>query len=180
MDSALVIGGTGFVGRHTVADLLDRGYAVTTMSRGEQPVRFAADVDIDHLAGDRNNIESLRDAANTYDPDMVVDCAAYHPDDIRTATDVFADVEAYVYVSSGGVYAANEIPKREDDTTLHECTPDQAEDTSMSTYGPRKAECDRETTKAADRGVNAFTVRPSVDGIRPEDSPRSRGRVGAF
>ena len=40
LDSALVIGGTGFVGRHTVADLLDHGYDVTAVSRDSQGYRF--------------------------------------------------------------------------------------------------------------------------------------------
>ncbi|MDX1746755.1 MAG: NAD-dependent epimerase/dehydratase family protein, partial [Halobacteriales archaeon] len=31
LHSALVIGGTGFVGQHTVVELLDHGYDVTTL-----------------------------------------------------------------------------------------------------------------------------------------------------
>ena len=34
MTSALVVGGTGFVGRHTAAEFLDHGHTVTALSRG--------------------------------------------------------------------------------------------------------------------------------------------------
>jgi hypothetical protein len=60
------------------------------------------------------------------------------------------------------VYSSQEIPKREDETPLHDCTPEQADDDSMKTYGPRKAECDRLTRASADDGVAATSVRPTV------------------
>jgi nucleoside-diphosphate-sugar epimerase len=161
LESALVIGGTGFVGRHTVAELLNHGYDVTTMSRREEGLQFA-DHAVGHVAGDRSDRSALEGAAHVAEPDLVVDAAAFYPGDVRTATDVFADVEAYIYVSSGGVYASHEIPKREDETQLHGCTPEQAEDDSMASYGPRKAECDRATAAAADRGVTALAVRPTM------------------
>ncbi|WP_222914254.1 NAD-dependent epimerase/dehydratase family protein [Natrinema sp. SYSU A 869] len=160
--TVLAIGGTGFVGRHTVAELRDHGYDVTTLTRGTHGFQFPDQLDVDHIAGDRTDDETLVDAARQVEPDIVVDCAAYYPADVRMATEIFADVDAYIYVSSGGVYSRQEIPKREDETPLHECTPEQATDDSMNTYGPRKAECDRLTRAAADDGVTAMSVRPSV------------------
>jgi len=159
---SLVIGGTGFVGRHAVAELINRGYDVTTFSRGVRKFRFPDQLDVDQITGDRSDDERLAAAARQAEPDVVVDCVAYHPADVRTATDIFDDVDAYVYVSSGGVYSRQDIPKREDETPLHDCTPEQAEDDSMETYGPRKAECDRLTRKAAADGVAATSVRPTV------------------
>jgi nucleoside-diphosphate-sugar epimerase len=75
---------------------------------------------------------------------------------------VFDDCDAYVYISSGAAYGVEEAPKREDDTPLHDCTPEQATDESMETYGPRKAEGDRAVFAAADRGVRAMAVRPPI------------------
>lgn len=47
LESALVIGGTGFVGRHTVRELLYHDYDVTTLARGtggyRLPARFPVD-----------------------------------------------------------------------------------------------------------------------------------------
>jgi nucleoside-diphosphate-sugar epimerase len=159
---ALVIGGTGFVGRHTVKELLDHDYGVTTLSRDRHGFRFGEASPVERITVDRTDEDALGAVADRVDPDLVVDGAAYYPSDVRTATESFADVEAYLYVSSGGVYDARTIPKREEETPLHDFTPEQANDDSMATYGPRKAECDRETAAAADRGVAAMSVRPTM------------------
>jgi nucleoside-diphosphate-sugar epimerase len=178
LESALVIGGTGFVGRHTVAELLAHVYEVTTMSRREQQEPRLEDASVEHVVGDRSDPDALRDVARETAPDPVVDCAAFHPGDVRMATDRFADVGAYVYLSSGGVYDAHEIPNREDETPLHDCTPEQAAADSMASYGPRKAECDRETATAADRGVTAMRVRPTMV-YGPKTVPSADGSPSA-
>ncbi|MFC7228863.1 NAD-dependent epimerase/dehydratase family protein [Salinirubellus salinus] len=162
MRSALLVGGTGFVGRHTAAEFLDHGYEVTVLSRGTVEFGVPEWDAVEHVVGDRTDADVLADVTRRADPDVVVDCALYHPVDARTVVDVFADVARYVYVSSGGVYAAHEIPKREAETPLHGCTPEQAVDDTMATYGPRKAECDRLVAAAVADGMAAVTVRPSM------------------
>lgn len=171
MTPALVIGGTGFIGSHAVEELVDHGYDVITLSRSPPAGQFTNQDTITHLTIDRTDTDALADAAHRVDPEIVIDCAAFYPADVRTALEVFADVTAYVYVSSGAVYSQQEIPKREDETPLHDCSPDQATDDSMASYGPRKAECDRFVTEAADRGIAAMSVRPTVVyGPQPGDS----------
>ena len=157
--NALVIGGTRFIGRHTVAALLGHDYEVTVFNRGNHEIPFET---VEHVVGDRTDPEALEDAAQRTDPDVVIDCVAYHPDEVRHAVDVFADASAYVVISSGAAYGANAIPKREDETPLHECTDEQATDDSWATYGPRKAEIDRVVAAAGEAGVNAMSVRPPV------------------
>jgi len=161
-DHALVIGGTRFIGRHAVEEFLEAGYDVTVFNRGNHDNPFAAHDDVAHVEGDRTEEGSLRLAAERVAPDVVIDCVAYYPKDVRVACEVFADVDAYVYVSSGASYGEERIPKREDDTPLHDCTAEQATDDSMESYGPRKAEGDRAVFAAAERGVNAMAVRPPV------------------
>ncbi|MFC4248919.1 NAD-dependent epimerase/dehydratase family protein [Natribaculum luteum] len=162
MDSALVIGGTRFIGRHLVSELTAHDYDVTIFNRGNHDNPFADDDRVTHLEGDRTNDSALEAAAADVDPDAVFDCVAYYPRDVRAATEIFADCEAYVYVSSGAAYGREEIPKREDETPLEPCTTDQAVDDSAATYGNRKAEGDRAIFAAADRGVNAMGVRPPI------------------
>lgn len=162
MDSALVIGGTRFIGRHAVDHLLDQGYDVTLFNRGTRPNPFTVDERVDHVEGDRGNEAALETAAVSVEPDVVFDFVAYYPAEVRTATKVFADVDAYVYVSSGAAYDPFSIPKREGETPLRPCNDQQATDESMETYGNRKAEGDREVFAAADRGVSAMSVRPTV------------------
>ena len=161
-DSALVIGGTRFIGRHVVEELLDNGYAVTIFNRGNHENPFADRDGVTRVEGDRRDDTDLRAAKLSVEPDVVIDCVAYYPEDVRVATDLFADVDGYVYVSSGSAYGAEEIPKREGETTLCDCTPEQATDDSHDSYGPRKAEGDRAIRAAADEGVNAMSVRPCI------------------
>ena len=159
---ALVIGGTRFIGRATVTEFLDAGYEVTILNRGNHDNPFESDDRVTHVEGDRTEDPDLRRAALDVAPDVVVDCVAYYPRDVHTATDIFADVDAYVYISSGAVYGEERIPKREDETSLCACSTEQATDDTMASYGPRKAEGDRAVFAAAERGVNAMSVRPPV------------------
>ncbi|WP_435179765.1 NAD-dependent epimerase/dehydratase family protein [Halorussus sp. AFM4] len=162
MDTALVVGGTRFIGRHLVSELRDHGYDVTIFNRGNHDNPFADAEGVTHYEGDRTNESALERAAREVDPDAVFDCVAYEPREVRAATEIFADVDAYVYVSSGDAYGSEEIPKREGETDLRPCSRDQATDDSGDTYGNRKAEGDRAVFAAADRGVNAYSVRPCI------------------
>ncbi|MDL5361844.1 NAD-dependent epimerase/dehydratase family protein [Halalkalicoccus sp. NIPERK01] len=161
MDTALVIGGTRFIGRHTVEELLDHGYEVTIFNRGTHENPFATVEGVTHVEGDRGDETALEATAVSVDPDLVIDCVAYHPEGVRTATEVFSD-SRYVYVSSGAAYARREVPQREGETPLEPCSPEQADDDSMGSYGPRKAEGDRVVVEAAGRGIEAMAVRPCI------------------
>ncbi|WP_254537418.1 NAD-dependent epimerase/dehydratase family protein [Halomarina litorea] len=162
MPTLLTIGGTRFIGRHTVEEFLAHDYDVTLLTRGESENPFADREDVSHVQGDRNDRRDLERARGQVNPDVVVDLCAYHPEQVREACTVFTDCEAYVYVSSGSAYAEQSVPMREDETPLCECTPEQARDESMETYGPRKAEGDRAVFEAAESGTNAMSVRPML------------------
>ncbi|MFB6071839.1 MAG: NAD-dependent epimerase/dehydratase family protein [Halobacterium sp.] len=162
MTGALVVGGTQFVGRHLVTELLDHDYDVTLFNRGEHENPFADDDRVDRVEGDRTERADLLDARRAVDLDVVFDCVAYKPREVEAATEVFADVDAYVYVSSGAAYADDDVPKREGETALETCSAEEATDDSWETYGARKAAGDRVVFGAADRGVNAMSVRPPV------------------
>lgn len=162
METALVIGGTRFIGRHLVTELLDHDYRVTTFNRGQHDDPFADDDRVHHVQGDRTDDRELLTAKREVEPDVVFDCVAYEPADVETATDIFAGVDAYVYISSGAAYATEDVPKREGETELESCTAEQAIDDSPESYGARKAAGDRIVFQAADRGMNAMSVRPPV------------------
>lgn len=161
MDTALIIGGTRFIGRHTVEEFRSQGYDVAIFNRGCHDNPFTAD-DVAHVVGDRTDEDALDRARRQVKPDVVVDCAAYHPENVQSATEIFAGVDAYVYVSSGAAYGEEVAPKRENETALCTCTPEQASDTSWETYGPRKAEGDRAVFAAGDQGVRAMSIRPPI------------------
>jgi 2'-hydroxyisoflavone reductase len=162
MTRALVIGGTRFIGRHLVTELLDAGYEVTLFNRGNHENPFADREAVDHVTGDRKSSAALDEAKKAVDPSIVLDMVAYYPGEVRKATEVFSDVDAYVYVSSGSAYGPDEIPKREGETPLEPCSEEQAVDDSHESYGARKAEGDRAVFEAAEDGVRAMSVRPTV------------------
>ena len=162
MSRALVIGGTRFIGRHLVTELLDAGYEVTLLNRGNHDNPFAGHPDVGQFRGDRTSGATLDEANETVEPSLVVDCVAYYPGEVRMATRAFSDVDAYVYISSGSAYGPDHIPKREGETALEPCSDDQAVDDSHATYGPRKAEGDRAVFEAAEAGVRAMSVRPTI------------------
>lgn len=162
MTRALVVGGTRFIGRHTVPELTAHDYDVTIFTRGNRDNPFTEDPAVEHVIGDRREPAELQAVRDDVDPDVVIDCVAYFPRDVREATDVFSDADAYVYVSSGAAYGAERVPKREDETPLAACSSEQATTDARETYGPRKAEGDREVFRAAEGGVRAMSVRPTV------------------
>ncbi len=71
MRKALVLGGTGFLGRHVAAALLAAGWAVRTASRGGDPRRRDA-LRIDLAGAGPATLAVLLDALR---PDVVVNCA---------------------------------------------------------------------------------------------------------
>ena len=162
MDSVFVVGGTRFIGRHTVDEFLEHDYHVTIFNRGNHENPFEDDERVDHVQGDRSDDEALLTAAREVDPDVVVDCIAYKPRDVRQAVEIFGGADAYVYVSSGAAYGREDVPKREDETPLEPCDSKQELDDSMESYGARKAEGDRAVFEAAERGIRAMSVRPPV------------------
>ena len=156
----LVIGGTRFIGRHLVEQLLETGRDVTLFTRGRHDNPFADHDRVTHVRGDRTDDERVRELGER-EPDRVFDTCAQHPPEVRHATGVFSDA-TYVYVSSGSAYDDDRLPLREDESTLHDCTPDQETADTVASYGPRKAECDRAVFEAASEGVRAMAVRPML------------------
>ena len=104
----LVIGGTQFVGRHTVEVLLERGHEVAVLNRGVTPDPLPSEVR--RLRADRTKVDELRSAIGGLDFDAVVDCIAYTVDDIEAAYELFRGrIDRYVFISTQAVYAPTEL-----------------------------------------------------------------------
>ncbi|MFC7074743.1 NAD-dependent epimerase/dehydratase family protein [Halovenus rubra] len=167
MDRALIIGGTRFIGRHLVEELLDNGYEVTLLNRGKHANPFEDHSDVNHITGDRQSGAAIAEAAVESEAQAVFDMVAYYPGEVEQATRWLDDIEShaiesYVYISSGDAYGVDEIPKREGETPMEPCSDEQAVDDSPETYGPRKAEGDRRVFEAATHGFPAMSVRPTI------------------
>ncbi len=72
---AFVTGGSGFVGRHIVRKLLQRGYEVSVLARSAQSAEILAAAGADVVPGDVTNSESMREAMQWCD--VVFHVAAY-------------------------------------------------------------------------------------------------------
>jgi nucleoside-diphosphate-sugar epimerase len=101
----LVLGGTGFIGRHLTHHLLERGHEVSVFHRGKRDVKFPRHVV--HIHGDRNRLHEQASAFAAFSPEAVVDLIAYTEADARSTIDVFRDkAERLVCASSMDVYQA--------------------------------------------------------------------------
>jgi nucleoside-diphosphate-sugar epimerase len=110
----LVMGGTRFVGKPLVAQLLSEGHELTLFTRGKNPVPAG----VEHLCGDRSTAEGLA-ALQGRSFDVIVDSSGRTLDDSRAVIErTGAPSHRFLYVSSAGVYADSELwPLTEDSPT---------------------------------------------------------------
>jgi dihydroflavonol-4-reductase len=131
-ETVLITGATGFVGRHTVTQLLEAGYAVRALCRSEDAELLEAGVDV--RRGDVLDPESIK-AALEGDVALLIHGAGYvsrdradrahmmrlHVNGTRVVTEaaVEAGVRRVVHVSTSGVNAVGDDP----DLVYHEDDP---------------------------------------------------------
>ncbi|HEX2189986.1 MAG TPA: NAD-dependent epimerase/dehydratase family protein [Longimicrobiaceae bacterium] len=158
----LVLGGTQFVGRHLVAEALERGHEVTLFHRGEHGAELFPGVE--RIRGDRErDLGALRGRRW----DAVVDTSAYVPRVARSAAEALRDaVERYVFVSTISVYRTDApLPLRED-SPLVELEDPTVEEVTGETYGGLKALCERAVEETLPG--RTLVVRPGLI-VGPDD-----------
>jgi 2'-hydroxyisoflavone reductase len=147
----LILGGTQFLGRHTVDAALDRGHDVTLFNRGQtRPELFPT---VEKLRGDRDGDLA---ALTGRDFDAVVDTSGFVPRVVRETIGALGDVGHYTFVSSISVYADLSSPPTADSPVaeLEEPTED-----SEKAYGALKADCE---DVVREEFPNAFIPRPGL------------------
>ncbi|MEB3275839.1 MAG: NAD-dependent epimerase/dehydratase family protein, partial [Cyanobacteriota bacterium] len=108
----LVMGGTRFVGKPLVEQLLAEGHTLTLFTRGNQPIPAG----VEHLQGDRSSAEGLA-ALHGRSFDVIVDSSGRSLDDSRAVIEqTGAPSHRFVYVSSAGVYADSELWPLDEDS----------------------------------------------------------------
>ena len=153
----LVLGGTGFIGPHTIRYALDRGHTVTMFNRGRtNPELFP---EVERLVGDRNDdLESLRGR----DWDVVLDLPATNPQWVKDSAELLADhAELYVHISTLSVYSDNSIIGLDEATgpTFRREDVDLPEDGRLP-YGLAKTLAEEEARVAF--GGRALIIRPGL------------------
>lgn len=153
--TALVLGGTQFVGLHLVDRLVEEGWDVTLFNRGVTNPGFFGSVE--HLVGDRGGDVSAL-AGRTWD--VVYDVSAFHPDHVdRTAAHLADACEHYVFVSTPSVYESFHEPGNHEESPLSTVDgpiPDEVDSTS---YGPLKVLCEQ---RVAQTYPSHAIIRPSI------------------
>jgi 2'-hydroxyisoflavone reductase len=147
----LVLGGTQFLGRHTVDAALARGHDVTLFNRGQtRPELFP---EVEKLRGDRDgDLGAL--AGRSFG--AVVDTSGYVPRLVAATLDVLADVGHYTFVSSVSVYGDVPTPPTEDTPVVELAEPTE---NWRDAYGELKADCE-DVVRA--RFPDAFVPRPGL------------------
>lgn len=136
----LVLGGTVFLGRAVVDAALGRGDRVTIFHRGRHPAHRPGEVE--ELRGDRDGGLGVL-AGRRWD--VVVDTSGYVPRLVRDSAASLARCGAYVFVSSGSVYA-DLSPPLDEGRAVHQ--PVGTEAVTAESYGPLKVGCEQAVVQA--------------------------------
>jgi 2'-hydroxyisoflavone reductase len=167
----LILGGTGFIGPHTVRYAVERGHRVTILTRG----KTQADVgDVEHLIGDRNDDLS---ALGKRKWDVVLDNNARDYRWVQLSTKALKDsVGQYLFVSSISAYRTDAMSLATADRVLTEPLIDESaerftppatwKDGDVAPYGLTKA-LSENIAHAAFPG-RTTVVRPGLI-VGPED-----------
>ena len=150
----LVLGGSGFLGRHLVEATLARGHEPTLFNRGRTNTALFAEVE--KLRGDRDgDLAALRGR----EWDALVDVHGRIPRHVATAAEALATIEHYTFVSSISAYADFSRAGIDETAPLREYDPSMG-DVDMEFYGARKAECERIVAEAFPAG--SLILRPGL------------------
>lgn len=165
----LIIGGTGFLGRHLVTAAQTQHHQVTLFHRGNHPSEGLADVE--EFYGDRNDgLGALKNRQW----DAVIDTCGYLPHTVAAVAEALCgSVAQYVFISSVAAYADFSAVNYSETAPLANLTAEQAVRAAQldakanltasglaDLYGPLKALCEQQAQRVFGNG--ALIVRPGV------------------
>jgi 2'-hydroxyisoflavone reductase len=165
----LILGGTVFLGKHTVEAALARGHRVTLFNRGRtNPDLFRDDPRVEIITGDRDG-ELGKLAGRTWD--AAIDPSGYVPRVVRASAEFLADkVGHYTFISSISVYADTSQPGQDESAAVGTLDDPTVEQITGESYGPLKALCEQAAQEAMPGRV--AIVRPGL--IVGPDDPSDR------
>ncbi len=153
----LILGGTKFVGRWLVSELMQRGHEVTLFNRGlTNPLLFP---EVKQIHGDRTtDLTAL--AVGRWD--AVIDTSGYVPSVVRRSAETLAaSVDRYVFISTVSVYSDFSLPGVNEESAVAVLAADQTgEEVTGDTYGPLKARSEQAALQALPGRV--LIVRPGL------------------
>ena len=160
-EKVLILGGTEFVGRLLVEALrTDQTKEIYLFNRGKtNPGLFPK---IKRIPGDRETDDVKKLQAHQWD--YVIDFSSYFPKSLQsTIHHINKNVKKYIYISTIAVYDLKGYDpgiQINEDYKKVTCTPEEAVDPSMKTYGNKKLACEEVLNEAT--WLNAIILRPSI------------------
>ncbi|MEZ0091854.1 NAD-dependent epimerase/dehydratase family protein [Streptacidiphilus sp. EB129] len=162
----LVLGGTSFVGRAIVADVLREGAEVTLFGRGRTGTGLFPGVP--RLVGDRDSGDYAALRGGSWD--AVVDVSGYVPRHVGQAMHALGDrVGRYLFISSHAVYAPEGAVAGQDEDAPRRPPERGTEKLDNVTYGANKVACEDDVQ--ARYGERATIVRPCKVAGRYDEQP---------
>ncbi len=158
----LILGGTAFLGPHTIAAARARGHDVTLFNRGKtNPELFP---DLEKLRGDRDgDLGAL--VGRTWD--AVIDTSGYVPRHVRLSAELLApSVAHYLFISTISVYHDYSTIGMDESAPIATLADPTTEQVTGETYGALKALCEKAALDAMPGG--ATIIRPGLI-VGPED-----------
>lgn len=175
----LILGGTGFLGPHTIDAAKARGHSVTIFNRGRREKFVGARDGVEKLYGNRDPDKSAgvkfvdgKEVDDETTPkglaelegktfDAVIDNSGYYPRHVKASAALLAPrVKQYVFISTLSVYASNERPGEDEAAPLGTIADPTIESMGAQSenYGPLKALCEQAAEAAMPGRVT--NVRP--------------------
>jgi 2'-hydroxyisoflavone reductase len=161
MKKILILGGTKFIGRNLVEQLLSLNkYDITLFNRQKTDSTLFTELKL--LKGDRET-DDVNQFTNQY-WDCIIDLSCFFPISLeKLLENLDGKVGRYIFISTLSAYELDknllESKIKEDFQTLS-CNESEKSDLRMSTYGKRKAECERVLLKA--KWLDKIILRPSI------------------
>ena len=152
----LILGGTAFLGPHTVKYALSRGHEITLFNRGRtNPHLFP---DLEKIKGDRSEGHQ---ALAGRDWDVVIDNSGYVPRVVGDSAKLLkGHCRQYIFISSISVYSEFKTIGIDEDSPVGTIEDETTEQITGVTYGPLKALCEQAAEKAMPGDV--CNIRPGL------------------
>jgi len=160
MKKILILGGTQFIGRNLIEELIKLNkYDLTLFNRQQtSPELFQ---NLKKIKGDRET-DDIKQLFNQ-NWDFVIDISCYYPNSLETLiSNLKGKIGRYIFISTISVYQWKqklEININED-FKISNCKIEERNDVLPKTYGKRKAECERVLMRA--KWLDKIILRPSI------------------
>ncbi|MEM7244456.1 MAG: NAD-dependent epimerase/dehydratase family protein [Acidobacteriota bacterium] len=137
----LVLGGTQFIGRTLVEELLHAGHSVSIFNRGRTVDALPAE--IERLRGDRDDGASGLAALTGREWDACVDVSGYTAPQVRSSTEALrGSVGHYVFVSAVSAYGDPEHGPVDESHPRSPPAEESVVEITSETYGSLKVTCE--------------------------------------